>query len=382
MPYLDALTEIIGVETIGGMVTEMAEDMATGFPAVALFEEFGQELDRGEDAQGNDIVVWDREINTRDMPAMGTPDAPSIRTKGPASGQRFEAMAHVAIHDVIPLKALMRTRATGELRANAARQIEKRVRKLVDKALRAKNFFAARIMTPAGVVMNSTNFPDSDISYTLQAPEIATNAIVSAQSIADPTTRFFSGTYQGSLHSIADALNNNAAYEPGCVIGRRKFSTALRGLDEINELVAGSALVAQQLRTGPLGAAFNGIGNVENWMLWEQFFHTLSGSVNPTKTPAKYLPEEDDIIALPPLEALSNVLGWARGSVIVPEEALGFGGEIAEMGGEVEGLAVYAYIPDPDPVSLKIVCRASFFYFPLQPGAVQYVSGVCSGVIT
>ena len=382
MALLDGITELIGFETLAGMVTELEEKLDRDFPAIRLFEEHGKQLDVGTDPRGNEIVVLDREINTRDMPAMGTPDAPSIRTKAPGRGQRYEAMAHVAIHDVIPIKALKRTRRTGELLPNAPGIVRDRVTALVRKAMRAKNFFATRVLTPTGVVMNSTNFPDSDITYTLAAPEITTNAIVAASSIADPTVKFFSDNYTGSLHDIAEAMNNRSAYEPNLIIGRRKLYSALRGLDQINELIAGSALVAQQLRNGPLQAGFNGSGNVENWWMWNQFFQTLSGVVNPTKTAVQYWPDEDDIVALPSPEELENVLGWATGVVDVPENTIGFEGEIAEMSGEREGIAVYAYLPDPDPVVIKIVCRCSFFYYPTNPDAVQYVSNVVAGDIS
>ena len=381
MALLTALEEFLGVEKLDGMVTELAED-ANAYPAIDLFERYGLKLGLGQDAEGNEVVCWDRDINTRDLPPLGTADAPSIQVSTGGRGQRFETMAHVAISEVIPVKALLRTRALGELTPNAPKMLDRAVKKLVAKVMRAKNLFATRILTPAGVV--STVFPGSDVAYTLAAPEILTNAIVAAQSISDPTTRFLSSNYTGSLHSIADAMNNRSAYDPDLILARRKFYTAFRGLNEINALADNSSVALDQLRRGPLANAFNGIGNIENWWRWEQFFQTLSGVVNPTKTAVKYLPEEDDLIALPPLEELTNVLGWAMGTQDIPESAYGY--EAAEslvaMNGQKEGIAVYAYDPDPDPVRIKIVCRCSFFYYPINPDAVQYVSDVVAGDIS
>ena len=86
----------------------------------------------------------------------------------------------------------------------------------------------------------------------------------------------------------------------------------MKGNTQLREWLRGNPIALSLLMQGKTRDALNGMGGIDNWWQWDEFFQTETGSVNPTKTANYFIPDEDAAIMLPATDRLMDYLGWAE----------------------------------------------------------------------
>ena len=359
---MPTITELFGIRTMLSPAVSLHEDLDP-WPFVEMF----QSSPNRKTVMG-DIVSWDREDFTRELAPFGDQEAAAIRLHKNDRQLLTLPMAQIRIERFIPAhRVWVSERGLGDEAApGAANEIRRAGRHLENAVRRSAEFISSQVMVnPAGVTVNPTVVPGSQVTFTLDFAIPDSNAAAPWSTV---TTEIVSNT---ELLAFKDTTINVSGMNPSLAIFNNTVADYLFRNDQIeawllrtepgirflNQIGPGGDRGAQQT-SGVM--AFGGIAGIKDWWQFDHGFQNVGGAFT------KYIATDHMLIG----PGGGPTLGWAEGFQAIPNVAIG--AEAMPMISTRPGAVTYSVL-EPDPVGIKIIRAYSFIPTVFIPEAWRLI---------
>lgn len=298
---------IFGVESLTEMVRSFGSEPSNR-KCTQLFMQGRQIMPEGPTAS------WEEYQSPRHLAPIAGRDSPHIQVAPSTVIPRASAMAHIKVYKDLPAGMLLDRRAPGQMGADERVQLNNALTDLEILIGNAKERMCALLLSTGKITVNTTNFPGSQIAFTVDFSSGNGSYTVTA-SWATPTTKILSD----ELVDLERAFRDASAKELGRLIGNAGIKQYLLQNTEVQSFAV-QQLGAQVLQGGPnnLGKVLPGlsIGGYD----WEQadgVYKPEGGSVT------RYW--GDNVVAALPAGDLRDTLAMAEGHGYVPQTSIAQG---------------------------------------------------------
>lgn len=306
------------------------------------------------------MAEWDELQSSRALAPVTLPTSPSPITNPQTKANRGSAMILAREARLITWDRLFLDRHMGELKDNAGAVIRDELEDMSIELQKTVEYACANVLTTAGLVVNATNIPGSDATFTLTFT---------------PNTYTFTNDWAtvgtGIISQEMPAVQANVISASGLPARRAILndvtSQYLLQNTEVQKFLANQQWAVNFLRSDVSAFGEDPLRGVRaadvTWAVNAYGYQNVGGTFT------RYTPS-NKVIFLP--DDLTQVLGFAEGRVAAPESIFSPAPDVG-INGDLRGLVAYAVRSD-DPVGVKLIAVRHFLPILMFPKAVTFAT--------
>lgn len=304
---------MFGTRSLNGKVEIFAQDVTRTRVFQGKFRQ-GRKL-TAEDGS----MEWDELRYSRGLAPFTAPHGQFPEGDNLTRVLRKSAVAHIKRSRVLDPDRLFYQRAPGELKPNAQGYLEGEMRDMVNEIGNSLEYISAESMRGT-VTINNTNVPGSTVTFTLS---YSPNTYTASAAWGTAGTKLLSVEFP----ALKQDFEQTSGEAPAQGIAGSTVEGYIVGNTEVTNFaqpLMGQRFIEQSgTREGPMlgGLAVGGI----------PFRITEGGYVPEGGAFTRYMPTTDQAIILPADERLIDVLGWAEGRGLIPQQQYGPASAAAEL---------------------------------------------------
>lgn len=341
---MSTYVEAFGVRNINRLVTLFQNNEGN---------KVGQGLFRPDSNGDAENFEWDEIRYAQTLAPIGAPDTPSKTLVEMTRARKITPLAYIKVNKKVKGRRIFLTdRGPGQMKADAPGAVAREIYDAKVQIEKTMEYFAINALL-GSVVVNSTNIPNSDVTFTLT---------FSVQTFSYTVSWALASTSIGSDPNELPLAKTNfmltANFPLKTLLFNQSVTNMFIGNDEVREWFERTLPGVQIAEEGAL-KRFSAVDLVQ----YDGFYKTSGG------TATKFIPDKR-AIGLPEKQNIDEycVMGLGRG--IIPQKAIGMESDMLMGVAPQPGWYGYTTLED-DPVVLKIVIGNIFLPIVTFPSAIM-----------